>query len=67
MPYASRCSRWRCVERAATPALPCLQCLEQYDLVGATVIGTVLLFISLALMLGVNFLQKLNSRFRKLS
>lgn len=43
------------------------QCLEQYDLVGATVIGTVLLFISLALMLGVNFLQTLNARFRKIS
>jgi len=37
------------------------QCLEQYDYVGATVIGTVLLLISLVLMLGVNWLQTLNN------
>ncbi|KAG2429903.1 hypothetical protein HXX76_010683 [Chlamydomonas incerta] len=35
------------------------QCLEQYDYVGATVIGTVLLLISLVMMLAVNQLQKL--------
>ncbi|EFJ47142.1 hypothetical protein VOLCADRAFT_43808, partial [Volvox carteri f. nagariensis] len=33
------------------------QCLEQYDYVGATVIGTVLLGISLTMMLAVNQLQ----------
>ncbi|PNH06139.1 Sulfate permease 1, chloroplastic [Tetrabaena socialis] len=35
------------------------QCLEQYDYVGATVIGTVLLLISLVMMLAVNQLQQL--------
>ncbi|GIL53536.1 hypothetical protein Vafri_9115 [Volvox africanus] len=41
------------------------QCLEQYDYVGATVIGTVLLFISLTMMLAVNQLQSFNQRFRR--
>lgn len=41
------------------------QCLEQYDYVGATVIGTVLLLISLTMMLAVNQLQQFNQRFRK--
>ncbi|KAG2496409.1 hypothetical protein HYH03_005635 [Edaphochlamys debaryana] len=35
------------------------QCLEQYDYVGATVIGTVLLLISLCMMLAVNKLQSM--------
>lgn len=41
------------------------QCLEQYDFVGATVIGTVLLLISLVMMVGVNWLQSYSQRFRK--
>jgi sulfate transport system permease protein len=41
------------------------QCLEQYDFVGATVIGTVLLLISLVMMVGVNWLQSYAQRFRK--
>jgi sulfate transport system permease protein len=41
------------------------QCLEQYDYVGATVIGTVLLGISLIMMLAVNQLQSFNQRFRR--
>jgi sulfate transport system permease protein len=41
------------------------QCLEQYDYVGATVIGTVLLLISLVIMLAVNQLQQLGQRFKK--
>ncbi|GLC60361.1 Sulfate permease 1, chloroplastic [Pleodorina starrii] len=41
------------------------QCLEQYDYVGATVIGTVLLGISLTMMLAVNQLQSFNQRFRR--
>ncbi len=41
------------------------QCLEQYDFVGATVIGTVLLGASLAIMLCVNQLQQLSQRYRK--
>lgn len=41
------------------------QCLEQYDYVGATVVGTVLLGISLCMMLAVNALQSYTSRFRK--
>lgn len=41
------------------------QCLEQYDYVGATVIGTVLLGISLVMMLCVNQLQQYNQRFKK--
>jgi sulfate transport system permease protein len=40
------------------------QSLEQYDYVGATVIGTVLLLISMALMVGVNFLQSVAARAR---
>eukprot|EP00877_Chromochloris_zofingiensis_P012600 jgi/Chrzof1/7594/Cz02g29160.t1 len=40
------------------------QCLEQYDYVGATVIGVVLLLISLVLMVGVNWLQSYAQRFR---
>ena len=35
------------------------QSLEQYDFVGATVIGTVLLIISMCMMIGVNYLQSL--------
>lgn len=34
------------------------QRLEQYDYAGATVIGTVMLLISLVLLLGINFLQR---------
>jgi hypothetical protein len=34
------------------------QCLEQYDFMGATVIGTVLLAISLVIMLLVNWIQR---------
>jgi len=41
------------------------QCLEQYDFMGATIIGTVLLLISLAIMLVVNKLQSFGQRFRK--
>jgi sulfate transport system permease protein len=41
------------------------QCLEQYDFVGATVIGTVLLLISLVMMVGVNWLQSYTQRFNK--
>lgn len=41
------------------------QCLEQYDYVGATVIGTVLLLISLTMMLCVNQLQQFNQRYKK--
>ena len=33
------------------------QCLEQYDFMGATIIGTVLLAISLVIMLLVNWVQ----------
>lgn len=43
------------------------QCLEQYDYVGATVIGTVLLMFSLVMMLGVNWLQSFSKNFRKIS
>lgn len=38
------------------------QCLEQYDYVGATVIGTVLLIISLCMMLAVNWLQTIRAK-----
>lgn len=41
------------------------QCLEQYDFVGATVVGTVLLLISLVMMVGVNWLQSYAQRFRR--
>ena len=34
------------------------QCLEQYDYTGATIIGTVMLMISLFLLMSVNFLKK---------
>lgn len=40
------------------------QCLEQYDFMGATIIGTVLLGISLCIMLLVNWIQTFGSRFR---
>jgi len=40
------------------------QSLEQYDYVGATVIGTVLLLISMVMMLGVNYLQAVGQRYR---
>jgi sulfate transport system permease protein len=40
------------------------QSLEQYDFVGATVVGTVLLLISLVLMVAVNWLQSLGQRFK---
>mmetsp|Transcript_21 Transcript_21/g.47 ORF Transcript_21/g.47 Transcript_21/m.47 type:complete len:364 (-) Transcript_21:405-1496(-) len=40
------------------------QCLEQYDFMGATVIGTVLLAISLVIMLLVNWIQSFGDRFR---
>ncbi len=39
------------------------QKLEQYDYTGATVIGTVLLFISLIILLVINFLQKWGHRY----
>lgn len=41
------------------------QCLEQYDFLGATVIGTVLLIISLVIMLAVNGLQALTQAYKK--
>jgi sulfate/thiosulfate transport system permease protein len=41
------------------------QSLEQYDFVGATVIGTVMLLTSLAIMLCVNWLQSYSQRYRK--
>lgn len=41
------------------------QCLEQYDFMGATIIGTVLLGISLAIMLLVNWIQSFNERFKR--
>ena len=36
------------------------QCLEQYDYTGATIIGTVMLFISLILLIIINFFQRWN-------
>ena len=36
------------------------QCLEQYDYIGATIIGTIMLLISLLLLLIINFFQQLN-------
>jgi sulfate/thiosulfate transport system permease protein len=39
------------------------QRLEQYDYVGATVIGTVLLVISLAILVAINFLQAWRRRY----
>lgn len=41
------------------------QYLEQYDYNGATIIGTVILFISLFLLLGINFLQAWNQKYNK--
>ncbi len=38
------------------------QSLEQYDYAGATIIGTVVLLLSLFLLLGVNFIQSWNSK-----
>ncbi|KAI8464774.1 MAG: putative transport protein [Monoraphidium minutum] len=40
------------------------QCLEQYDFVGATVVGTVLLIIGMVMMIGVNYLQSLGQKGR---
>lgn len=39
-----------------------LQFLEQYDYTGATIIGTVMLFISLTLLIIINFFQRWNQR-----
>lgn len=39
------------------------QRLEQYDYIGATVIGTVVLFISFILLIGINWLQSWNRKF----
>lgn len=41
------------------------QYLEQYDYIGATVIGTVVLIISLFLLLTINFLQSWNQKYLK--
>ena len=41
------------------------QYLEQYDYIGATVIGTVILLISLTLLIGINFLQAWNQKYIK--
>lgn len=38
------------------------QCLEQYDYTGATVVGTVMLFISLILLIIINFFQQWNRK-----
>lgn len=38
------------------------QCLEQYDYTGATIIGTVMLFISLILLIIINFFQRWNQQ-----
>lgn len=40
------------------------QNLEQYDYIGATVIGTVVLIISLFLLLGINFFQSWNQNYK---
>lgn len=40
------------------------QNLEQYDSIGATVIGTVVLIISMFLLLSINFLQSWNQKYR---
>lgn len=45
-----------CLQDLIAPVL-IFQCLEQYDFVGATIIGTVLLGISLVIMLLVNWVQ----------
>lgn len=39
------------------------QCLEQYDYTGATVVGTMMLFISLILLICINFFQRWNQQF----
>ena len=39
------------------------QCLEQYDYTGATIVGTVMLFISLFLLIIINFFQRWNQQF----
>jgi len=39
--------------------------LEQYDYTRATVIGTVVLILSLFLLLGINFLQSWNQKYLK--
>lgn len=39
------------------------QRLEQYDYIGATVIGTVVLFISFILLIGINWIQSWNRKF----
>lgn len=41
------------------------QNLEQYDYTGATVIGTVILLVSLILLLGINFFQTWNQKYLK--
>lgn len=41
------------------------QYLEQYDYKGATIIGTVVLMISLILLLGINFFQSWNQTYKK--
>lgn len=41
------------------------QNLEQYDYTGATVIGTVILIVSLILLLGINFLQTWHHKYMK--
>ncbi len=48
--------RAACAQDLIAPVL-IFQCLEQYDFTGATIIGTVLLGISLAIMLLVNWIQ----------
>lgn len=49
--------------RDLIPPVLVLQKLEQYDYVGATVIGAVLLFISLILLLIINLLQQWGKRY----
>ena len=39
------------------------QCLEQYDYTGATIVGTMMLFISLILLIIINFFQRWNQQF----
>ena len=39
------------------------QCLEQYDYTGATIVGTMMLFISLILLIIINFFQRWNQKF----
>ena len=42
-----------------------LQCLEQYDYKAATVVGSVVLLLSLFLLLGVNLFQSWNRHLRR--